>query len=118
MTADLLRRAAAKIRETATAADTDEARTPYGDRNLAPVAQTLWGDMVDGYLGGPVGAHAALWSPDIAELAASAFEGTADLYELLGGGAGLGNPAGLVLQAQNRVLFQMLTLARRILGEC
>lgn len=81
MSADLLRRAAAKIRETAQAANTDEARTPYGDRSLAPVAPEQWGDMVDGYLGGPIGAHAALWSPDVAVLVADLLDSRAGAIE-------------------------------------
>lgn len=108
MTADLLRRAATKIRDTAQAANTIDARTPYGDRIFAPVAPERWGDMVDGYLGGPVGAHAALWSPDVAELVANVLVSAAEMLERAGHPL---FPARLKDDAPEAVL------ARRILGE-
>ncbi len=47
----------------ANAANTDQARTPWGDRTIPPTPVEQWGDMVDGYLGGSIGAHCARWGP-------------------------------------------------------
>lgn len=49
--------------EEARAANTDEARRPWGDPDLTPVPQEEWGAMICGYLGGPVGDYCAAWSP-------------------------------------------------------
>lgn len=59
----LLKRVADLVRARAHAANTDEARRPYGDRRLDPVPETQWGDLVDNYLGGSVGQHCAAWTP-------------------------------------------------------
>jgi hypothetical protein len=48
---------------TAHAANTDDARTPYGDRRMAPVPPRGWGVLVEGYLGGPIGEHCARHHP-------------------------------------------------------
>lgn len=47
----------------ANAANTDQARTPWGDPTLSPVPPEQWGYLVDGYLGGSIGAHCARWDP-------------------------------------------------------
>jgi hypothetical protein len=47
----------------ALAANTDEARLPWSDPNLTPVPPEKWGDLVDGYLGGEIGVHCAVWTP-------------------------------------------------------
>ncbi|MGW9541943.1 hypothetical protein ACWHA6_36270 [Streptomyces anthocyanicus] len=90
MTADLLRRAAAKIRETAQAADAQMRALDW-----------TWGPDIDGALGGEAGTHAALWSPDVAELVATLIESEANEADALKGYA----PEDVV------------ALARLILGE-
>lgn len=62
-------------------ANTEQARRPYGDRNLDPVPPEKWGDLVENYLGGAVGRYCATWSPQrvLAEIAAQ--RALLDLYE-------------------------------------
>lgn len=60
---ELLRRAAMLMRERALAADTDDARRPYGRRDADPVPREEWGPLVDNYLGGEIGQHCAAWNP-------------------------------------------------------
>ncbi len=126
MSADLLRRAAAKIRETAQAANR-EAPAPW--RADPPFRTTRPADTYDVQdaesfdvgdevsITSPEARHIALWSPDVADLVASALDGSADLYELVGPVSRTHPPLGLMAQAQNAALFRMLVLARRILGE-
>lgn len=63
---ELIGRAARLMRQRAEAANTDEARRPYGNPRLDPVPESDWGREVDGYLGGPVGEHCASWTPAVA----------------------------------------------------
>jgi hypothetical protein len=63
---DELRRAAALMRQRAEAANTDDARRPYSDRSVDPVPESQWGELVDNYLGGDIGAHCASWTPTVA----------------------------------------------------
>lgn len=60
---ELIRRAAEAIRRRAQAADTDDARRPYGRRDADPVPSTQWGPLVDNYLGGEIGQHCMFWTP-------------------------------------------------------
>jgi hypothetical protein len=41
----------------------DEQRYPYGDRMFPPTPFEKLGDELRGYLGGPLGEHAARWHP-------------------------------------------------------
>lgn len=127
MTADQLRRAAAKIRETAQAA----APGPWHAHTTGRAGGDHWyvtdadesiayihaSDGEDEARRQPDAEHIALWSPDVAELVASALDGSADLYELVGPVSRTHPPFGLMAQAQNTARFRMLVLARRILGE-
>lgn len=61
-----LREAADKMRQLATEANTDKARTPYSSIRLDPVPENQWGQLVGNYLGGEVGAHCAAWTPTVA----------------------------------------------------
>ena len=79
-----LRAAATRIREVAAAANTDEARLPYGDRNFTPVAPEKWGDLVFDYLGGAIGAHASVWTPGLAVAVAALLESAALTVETQG----------------------------------
>jgi hypothetical protein len=74
---ELLREAARTMRSRAEAANTTEARRPYGDRDLRPVSEAEWGDLVDNYLGGEVGAHCASWHPAAALAVADWLDGIA-----------------------------------------
>jgi hypothetical protein len=58
-----LKHAAVLMRDRASAANTDEARRPYGDKRCEPVTVDRWGALVDNYLGEEVGAHCAAWTP-------------------------------------------------------
>ena len=78
---DLLREAAAQMREHAEGANTDDARRPYGDRNAAPVPVSEWGALVHNYLGGEIGDHCASWTPAAAASVASLLERAANQYE-------------------------------------
>ena len=60
---ELIARACDLIRARAQAADTDDARRPYGDAEADPVARDKWPLLVDNYLGGPIGEHCAAWTP-------------------------------------------------------
>ncbi len=63
---EMLGRTARLIRGRAQAANTAEARRPYGDSRIAPVPESGWGDLVDNYLGGAIGQHCASWPPAVA----------------------------------------------------
>ena len=65
MSAETLRKAAEKLRALADDAYTVKARTPYSDPEIPPVAQAEWGALVDGYLGGEVGAYCATMHPGV-----------------------------------------------------
>jgi hypothetical protein len=60
---ELARAEIARRRELAKAANTDRARTPYGDTRIPPVPPEAWGSLIDNYLGGPVGGHCAVNDP-------------------------------------------------------
>lgn len=65
----------ARVEEDEAAANaclTKEALTPYSDDRIPPVKPEEWGDLVDNYLGGPMGKHCARHDPTrvIAECAA------------------------------------------------
>lgn len=64
-----IRRAADLMRRRADAANTDDARRPYS-ADTDPVPPARWGDLVDNYLGGNMGAHCAAWTPDAAHAVA------------------------------------------------
>jgi hypothetical protein len=81
---DLIARAAKLMRERAEAANTDSARTPYSDQRIAPVDPSQWGGMVDNYLGGPIGAHCASWTPATALAVASWLDIGANPYACIG----------------------------------
>lgn len=69
---DFLMARFAEDEAVARAANTVKARTPYSDPNLKPVPEERWGELVDGYLGGPIGEHCARHHPRrvLAEIAA------------------------------------------------
>lgn len=79
---ETLRKAATLIRERAQAANTDEARTPYGDTRIGVVPPERWGAMVDDYLGGEVGAHCASWHPAVALAVADWLDAAAEDEEM------------------------------------
>jgi hypothetical protein len=64
--AELLRRAATLMETRAKAANTDDARRPYGDRDVDPVPRSRWGSLVENYLGGTIGRHCAALTPTVA----------------------------------------------------
>ncbi|MEV8029255.1 hypothetical protein [Cellulosimicrobium funkei] len=115
MSADLLRRAAAKIRDTARAADR-EAPAPWrADPPFSPgtrpadtydVLDYDFGDVGDEVsITSPEAEHIALWSPDVAKLVADVLDETAEAIDFHG-------------VADIDVTFgSELALARRILGE-
>lgn len=70
--------AAARMRNRATAANTDQARTPYSDAGAVPVPEAEWGALVDNYLGGEIGDHCAALTPAFALAVAAAMD---DLLE-------------------------------------
>lgn len=72
--AEILRSAARLMTERAKAANTEEARRPYGDKNLSPVPEEEWGALVDNYLGGEMGTHCASWRPAAAVAVAALLE--------------------------------------------
>lgn len=72
--AEILRSAARLMEERAKAANTERARLPYGDERLQPVPESEWGDLVNNYLGGTVGAHCAAFTPTVAVLLAAWLE--------------------------------------------
>lgn len=114
MSVDLLRRAAAKIRDAASTADPG----PWASDGLDPNGNYYVHDVPDatpaGYFGVNVIAenahednanHIALWSPDVAELVADVLDETAEAIDFHG-------------VADIDVAFgSELALARRILGE-
>lgn len=115
MSADLLRRAAAKIRETAQAATPG----PYRTVDVFPHGVALglpYGDVHGAFAPGTAD-HLALWSPDVAELVASLLDGavvrhahlTTDDIEM--------RAYGLAPEEAERALHAEFALARRILGE-
>ncbi|RKR92817.1 hypothetical protein BDK92_7299 [Micromonospora pisi] len=79
--AEILRSAARLMTERAQAANTDEARRPYGDNTIPPVPKDEWGGLVNNYLGGPMGAHCAAWHPAAATTVAELLEEEADRIE-------------------------------------
>jgi hypothetical protein len=78
---DLLREKAAQMRKLAEAANTVEARTPYGDSRIPAVPESEWGRLVHNYLGGEVGDHCAAWTPAAATAVADLIEKAADDYK-------------------------------------
>jgi hypothetical protein len=79
---ETLRAAASLMRERAVAANTDEARRPYGDPLFYVVPETQWGKLVgDEYLGGVIGQHCASWTPAVALAVADLLDGIADFNE-------------------------------------
>jgi len=118
MSADLLRRAAAKIRETAQAAtpgpwvvDHDaDAQIAFPGRqshkeNVLPEVVSYQG--IDGGISSASNVdHIALWSPDVAELVARVLDESAGWCEMYD------DPG-----EAERVLHAEFALARRILGE-
>lgn len=102
MSADLLRRAAAKIRESARAAtpgpwrwegvwDNDPDVTLWGpgdpDDRATPLVIAAHGMHTEGFVevSEPDADHIALWSPDVAELVAGVIDLHADVWEVDGG---------------------------------
>lgn len=63
---ELIGRAAYLMRQRAIAANTDNARRPYGNRDADPVAENEWPDLVANYLGGSIGTHCAYLTPAVA----------------------------------------------------
>lgn len=76
--AEILRNAARLMEDRAKAANTEEARRPYGDKALQPVSEAEWGGLVDNYLGGEIGTHCAAFTPAVAVLLAAWLEDQAD----------------------------------------
>lgn len=60
---ELIREAAIELKALADQANTDEARTPYSDKEFQPVAKENWGELVYGYLGGEMGAYCRVMTP-------------------------------------------------------
>jgi hypothetical protein len=75
---ETLREAARLMRERAQAANTEKARTPYSDPRCGVTPEHLWPRMVDGYLGGEIGAHCASWHPQVALAVADWLTATAE----------------------------------------
>ncbi|WP_353707643.1 hypothetical protein ABRQ22_17430 [Cellulosimicrobium sp. ES-005] len=129
MTADLLRRAAAKIRETAKAADREapapwRADPPYSPSpRPADTYDVLDHDSFDVAnqvsITSPEAEHIALWSPDVAELVADWLDDIARHWETVAEQAE--DPDDPVDAEGQRIGDTLdshaVTLARRILGE-
>ena len=115
MSAELLRRAAAKIRDTAQAAEPGPWRVANGNALPGPdgkIGEPEWFiDSVPTLIAyGPVmvanAEHIALWSPGVAELVARVLDESAGWCEMYD------DPG-----EAERVLHAEFALARRILGE-
>jgi hypothetical protein len=79
-----LRQAAVTMRRRAQLANTEQARRPYGDRNVDPVPAGEWGALVENYLGGTVGMHCASWTPAVAAAVADLLELAVDRWDANG----------------------------------
>lgn len=76
---NLLREAATRMRQLAVAANTDDARRPYG-MDISPVPTAEWGVLVENYLGGEIGQHCASWHPAVALAVAEMLGAAAGCY--------------------------------------
>jgi hypothetical protein len=121
--ADLLRRAATKIRDTAQAATPGPWRYEVGKWRTVvygDVVHPLLGDRVPQAVGASVigegnADHIALWHPGVTTLVADMLEDAADNAEIIG-------PGGFLIPDHNHVVIEVsieyaTALARAILGE-
>ena len=107
MSAELLRRAAALMRERAE--DAAAPHHPYGDTEMDLVETTAhWSLEISEYVGGDMGEHAASWHPAVALAVADWLDATA--LEL----KALGDPP---LKIQEGRRSSALAVARAYLGE-
>ena len=113
---ELLRRAAKQMRERAEAANTDDARRPYGDRSVDPVRVNEWGALVDNYLGGEIGEHCASWHPVVALAVADWLDAEARLHGTVGKAQDK-VPDGWALRITSSTLREAVAVARAYLGE-
>lgn len=111
MSADLLRKAAAKLRETAEPALEDLRTNRYWSSYPKPSA---WHDGMTNGLGGPSGDFAALMNPALAEPLAEWLDEAASQYD----GPKCDAPHGCCNNCESRFDFVVaIDLARTILGE-
>jgi hypothetical protein len=75
---EILRSAASRMEERAKAANSDDARRPYGNRAAQPVPESEWGALVENYLGGEMGEHCAALTPRVAIFLADWLEDEAE----------------------------------------
>lgn len=119
MTADLLRRAATKIRETAENATpgpwTRDRTYPFGPGGGYSISVRSPQVTVSAGLTKRDAVHIALWSPDVALLVADMLDDAAENAELLAPGGDLGPGYSNVMV--RFALDKATDLARRILGE-